>query len=228
MKSLLAIATGFLATLVVFGSGIALAMFVMMPMPDGRPDAKGEDVASVWSSIPRQVERGAQGFERIAAVVPADAVDVKAVDTDDVVAPAAGDVSTDMITTASLQGDDDPVTDDDAYRLMDAHVAWCHERYRSYREADNSYQPYRGGRRECVSPHLDELTFAQGDAQTVSVAGYVADEGVGSAASDPWRELGLVDMSPAHIDDCFRRYRSYRVEDNSYQPYGGGPRRQCQ
>ena len=35
-----------------------------------------------------------------------------------------------------------------------AHVAWCSQRYRSYRAYDNSYQPYNGPRRECVSPYL--------------------------------------------------------------------------
>lgn len=32
----------------------------------------------------------------------------------------------------------------------------------------------------------------------------------------------------AQAQSCFARYRSYRVEDNSYQPFDGGPRRQCQ
>ncbi len=31
-----------------------------------------------------------------------------------------------------------------------------------------------------------------------------------------------------HASYCFGRYRSYRPEDNSYQPFGGGPRRQCE
>ncbi|RUX50229.1 BA14K family protein, partial [Mesorhizobium sp. M7A.F.Ca.AU.001.01.1.1] len=35
-------------------------------------------------------------------------------------------------------------------------------------------------------------------------------------------------LSADHVDSCFSRYRSYRPEDNSYQPYSGGPRRQCQ
>ena len=34
-----------------------------------------------------------------------------------------------------------------------AHVQWCKERYRSYRASDNSFQPYKGPRRACVSPH---------------------------------------------------------------------------
>lgn len=35
-----------------------------------------------------------------------------------------------------------------------------------------------------------------------------------------------VDATQAQF--CYARYRSYRVEDNSYQPFDGGPRRQCQ
>jgi hypothetical protein len=31
----------------------------------------------------------------------------------------------------------------------------------------------------------------------------------------------------AHYDWCYDRYRSYDAGSNSYQPLGGGPRRQC-
>jgi hypothetical protein len=34
-----------------------------------------------------------------------------------------------------------------------AHVQWCYDRWRSYRASDNSYQPYNGPRRQCVSPY---------------------------------------------------------------------------
>ncbi|WP_315920204.1 BA14K family protein [Mesorhizobium sp. SP-1A] len=34
-----------------------------------------------------------------------------------------------------------------------SHVRWCSERYRSYRAYDNSWQPYNGPRRQCVSPY---------------------------------------------------------------------------
>lgn len=34
-----------------------------------------------------------------------------------------------------------------------AHVQWCYDRYRSYREYDNSWQPYNGPRRLCHSPY---------------------------------------------------------------------------
>ncbi len=40
-----------------------------------------------------------------------------------------------------------------AYRLSTAHYRWCEARYRSYRAWDNSFQPYNGPRRACVSPY---------------------------------------------------------------------------
>lgn len=46
---------------------------------------------------------------------------------------------------------------DNGYRAdrrggMSNHVAWCEQRYRSYRASDNTYNPGHGGRRQCVSP----------------------------------------------------------------------------
>jgi len=39
------------------------------------------------------------------------------------------------------------------YRGSNAHVRWCYDRYRSYRAYDNTYQPYNGPRRQCISPY---------------------------------------------------------------------------
>ena len=36
---------------------------------------------------------------------------------------------------------------------IDMHIDWCYDRYRSYRESDNTYQPYQGRRRQCHSPY---------------------------------------------------------------------------
>ncbi|SIT59259.1 conserved hypothetical protein [Mesorhizobium prunaredense] len=44
----------------------------------------------------------------------------------------------------------------------------------------------------------------------------------------PSDETGTAELPPEHVQCCFSRYRSYRPEDNSYQPYSGGPRRQCE
>lgn len=38
-------------------------------------------------------------------------------------------------------------------RYGGSHVEWCANRYRSYRAYDNTYQPYGGPRRLCVSPY---------------------------------------------------------------------------
>jgi len=40
------------------------------------------------------------------------------------------------------------------HRLPASHVRWCHNRYRSYRASDNTFQPYNGPRRQCRSPYL--------------------------------------------------------------------------
>lgn len=40
------------------------------------------------------------------------------------------------------------------------------------------------------------------------------------------RRYSRVQMSRAHVDWCYSRYRSYRAYDNTFQPYNG-PRRQC-
>jgi BA14K-like protein len=39
------------------------------------------------------------------------------------------------------------------YRLTNAHVRWCYNRYRSYDARSNSFQPYGGPRRACYSPY---------------------------------------------------------------------------
>jgi len=38
-------------------------------------------------------------------------------------------------------------------RLSHAHVRWCDAKYRSYRVSDNTFQPYHGPRKPCVSPY---------------------------------------------------------------------------
>jgi hypothetical protein len=40
-----------------------------------------------------------------------------------------------------------------AYVGGSAHHGWCAQRYRSYRAWDNTFQPYNGPRRYCISPY---------------------------------------------------------------------------
>lgn len=41
-----------------------------------------------------------------------------------------------------------------AVRGGNAHYRWCYGRYKSYRQWDNSWQPYHGPRRQCISPYI--------------------------------------------------------------------------
>ncbi|MGB8818244.1 MAG: BA14K family protein [Rhizobiaceae bacterium] len=45
-----------------------------------------------------------------------------------------------------------PTIRNNVYR-GNAHLNWCENRYRSYRPYDNSWKPYNGPRRICVSPY---------------------------------------------------------------------------
>ncbi|UVK41760.1 BA14K family protein [Mesorhizobium sp. AR10] len=100
--------------------------------------------------------------------------------------------------------------------LSVAHVDWCGSRYRSYRPGDNSYLSYSGERRDCISPLLAGAAESQPLDENVSFVNF---------ASTSDHAAGYVND---HQQYCFSRYRSYRAEDNTYQPFSGGPRRQCQ
>jgi hypothetical protein len=49
--------------------------------------------------------------------------------------------------------DDGPRYVRPGYRLSNAHVRWCYNRYRSYDRYSNTFQPYNGPRRACYSPY---------------------------------------------------------------------------
>lgn len=40
-----------------------------------------------------------------------------------------------------------------AKRWGNRHVRWCRNHYASYRRIDNSWKPYNGPRRKCISPY---------------------------------------------------------------------------
>ncbi|OWV73577.1 hypothetical protein ATY76_29980 [Rhizobium sp. R339] len=86
-------------------------------------------------------------------------------------------------------------------KLSVQHLSWCRERYRSFDPETNSYRAYSGEVRECSSPF--QQTVAAADAH---MGGY---------------------LNPQAAAWCAARYRSYRPEDNTYQPWDG-PRRVCQ
>ena len=202
MKAVLALVGGFVLTLAVFASGLAFAAWLIVAKPAHQAQP-ADSVSQLWTKDAQPVDKAAQGLERVAAAQPAApdaAARVQAPDPTDTgaVAPDAGEQQA---------------------RLPAAHVSWCADRYRSYNPDDNSYRSYSGQQRPCVSPYLD-TTAADQAAQQPAEVSYVES---GAAPL-----VATAELSDDHVQSCFSRYRSYRPEDNSYQPYSGGPRRQCE
>ena len=238
MKSFLAFVGGFVLSLAIFFSGIVMAITYFHAEPV-KIQQVGRDVAHLWTAEPQKVEPAAQAFERIAvdsgqpeakqprAVPQGGAVTAAAAASTSAEVDAA-EVDT-MTTAAVASGSDPALRSPEMEAMAAAHADWCASRYRSYRPRDDSYTPYSGGRRRCISPYSEA---SQGIAATPVSAepeadGYVHAE---DEASTAYVEYASDDMQldGDHIDYCFSRYRSYRPEDNTYQPFGGGPRRQCE
>lgn len=234
MKILLVILGAAAATLGLYASGFVTAMAYLSaePTPVWKPN---RDEGGLWTLEPVAVTAGDQDFERlpargvaggalVASAAAADGPDGKAaLDEDPVEAPVDG------AATASIAGDADLVPDDEteprrarAPAMSAAHVQWCLDRYRSYRIEDDSYTPYGGGSRACVSPYVAGSAGISPGGQAYAQA----DDPLADARADVPLQRRTY-LTPGHIQSCFDRYRSYRPSDNSYQPYGGGPRRQC-
>lgn len=97
-------------------------------------------------------------------------------------------------------GSTSPRTPHDQRQLSAQHQIWCSQRFRSFDPATNTYRSYGGDVRQCVSP-FDQ--HADDDSETVGKSARATDAA--------W---------------CASRYKSYRAEDNTYQPYGKA-RRPC-
>lgn len=117
-----------------------------------------------------------------------------------------------------------------------AHAEWCYARYRSYRVEDNSYQPYSGARRQCRPPGARPgiAAVSPDDPRQEPIRHDelqpVPDETVPAGDVADYTDPQMIESDTpvgAHEEWCFARYRSYRVEDNSYQPFDGSSRRQC-
>jgi hypothetical protein len=61
----------------------------------------------------------------------------------------AGAFAAGVAAGAAIAG---PVRPAPGERLAAAHVRWCSDHYATYRAWDNSYRPYVGPRRQCLSP----------------------------------------------------------------------------
>lgn len=253
MKVVFGIIGGFVLTLAVFGSGLAFAVWLLVSKP-AHHVAPARGVAELWTRDARPVDAAAQAYERLPddpgtkATPPAQAAppvaEAPRTATADVQQPSGSAADSgqapDPGATAALP----PGAPQAQAALPAAHVEWCANRYRSYRPQDNSYRAYSGEIRPCVSPYLDPERTASGQTARGGVVpeiapGETAPDEIGpgnypdeQAMDGPpddapvWGDAPVV--SSDHVDYCFSRYRSYRPEDNSYQPFDGGPRRQCE
>jgi len=259
MKPILAVIGGFALSFGMFIAGILFAVFVMIDEPPHTANAP-VNMAEVWSNEPRAVNVEAQAFERLPAAKkgggneasaegakPADGGGIVAAAHTDQAAPAVDTMTTDALPADAAEESqvaEPAVENRAAARLYLAHADWCSRRYRSYDAGTNSYSPYNGGRRECMSPYWAEYAALTGAPARESNERFVplADNWAGESvpADEPSQPLdyvfddagavedtGLV-IDDQHVRDCFTRYRSYRPEDNTYQPWGGGPRLQCE
>jgi len=216
MKYVLATLSGMAVTLCAFVGGIAVAVAYLSadPIPVQKPSSAP---AVTFTATPKKVNAAEQNYHRIPSRLPADTLSesqvaelVRQGEVDDV-------QPIDAMTTTSISDRKAPEA-----TLSNEHVAWCSQRYRSYRKEDNSYTSYSGRSRECVSPYSDTIAHAD-EGPSYLEASVVGSPG--KMSHHDGAAAGGVDSD--HIASCFARYNSYRVEDNTYQPYGGGPRRLC-
>lgn len=234
MKALLAIIAGFGASLGMFAGGLALAIYLVAVEPEQKP-GPSVDMADLWTPEPRKVDRAAQHLERLPAD-PASGPEIVAVSAGQTPAesPAAGAVDDGatssvqaaagegLVQAAAGEGEGLPLNEYPSNELSAAHVAWCADRYRSYRPEDDSYTSYSGEQQPCVSPFSGELTATAEGVFAESYPELLEEPSVQYVSDGP-----AAFVTDDHASYCFSRYRSYRPEDNSYQPYGGGPRQQC-
>jgi hypothetical protein len=216
MKAVLGVVGGFVLTLAMFASGVVFAVWTLTAKPVDRA-APAASVAELWTKDAQPVDKAALNLARVPATQPA-APDAAA-RAQETPAQETAQQSATLVANAA------PAEEEQA-ALPAAHVSWCANRYRSYSPEDNSYISYSGQQRPCVSPYLnanDNTADETGDesVQTATQVGYAETGDMVSATN-------LSSVSAGHIESCFGRYRSYRPEDNTYQPYSGGPRRQCE
>lgn len=245
MKMLAALIAGLLLSMTTFVAGLVIAItFLNAGGPEHPLD--GDDVTALWSSEPVTIEKSAQTFERlparpvpkaqaVAALSQAAAGARAAVDATPAEARQETEPMVDPVVTGAIDTQAETDKEQASWRNS-AHVDWCKRRFRSYDVETNSYRPYGGGTRSCESPYSDvaETELSPDDADSRDPEGTVrrqhsqvdADQGAMEQVTYAEGPETLADDD--HVQSCFARYRSYRPEDNSYQPYDGGPRRQCE
>ena len=221
MKTVAALAAGVLLSLTTFIAGVFGTAIYLSDMHETKA-RKSADVSDLWTLEPVVVSADNQRLERTAAVRSVQKKDdvEKADPLDDGQAPDVDAVetgSTSDIEQASFAGvETDP-----------RHIDWCMTRYNSYRMEDDTYQPYHGVRRRCNSPYQDMADSGIAAFAASAQADSVRLHTMGDDADGALTMQAAYVVDEAHARKCSARYRSYRFEDNTYQPLSGGPRRQC-
>lgn len=249
MKTIAALIAGLLLSAATFVAGIVIAL-VYLDVGDGQPRTQNLDTAALWTTEPASVEKQTLSFERLPARPVPKEREVASLNKDATVRslkdtttpnsePVADDpmAVVDPITTGGIDPAQTDTNTTPRAELAAAHIEWCSRRYRSYRAEDNSYRPFSGGRGSCESPYSDFATAKFGPEEMLDEA--EPDVRQTRDNAEPMEDDGAFEqiiyedapntaLSGDHIQSCMDRYRSYRPEDNTYQPYDGGPRRQCE
>ncbi|MDR6818525.1 hypothetical protein J2X76_003702 [Neorhizobium sp. 2083] len=244
MKPILLLLGSLVLLVLVFLSGVIITANVIAE-PEPHKFAH-MDTPDLWTSQPKAVDTVKQDYQRLPPASPAVTVAAEGQTGAAVPQPAA---AVDHTVTASINPQhSDGVSQPQEQRkaLADpAQADWCAARYKSYRVEDNSYQPLSGGpRRQCQAPGVSTVSASaapmpsqpqslpmQDELQPLpETPAARADQRARDGASGYAQSQVIDTGAPAgsHEEWCFARYRSYQPEDNSYQPFAGGPRRQCQ
>ncbi|CAN7327041.1 BA14K family protein [Neorhizobium sp. LjRoot104] len=245
MKPILLLLGSLVLVVMVFLSGVIITANVIAE-PEPHKFAH-MDTPDLWTSQPKAVDTVKQNYQRLPGAMPPASLAADKQETPAVRQASAG-VSVDKTVTASInpqQPASVPQPQAERKAMVDpAQADWCFARYRSYRIEDNSYQPFSGGpRRQCQAPGAAVTETVAAD-PAPSQALQIEDElqplpekltarvsqqaDDGAAGYAPSRAIDADTAAGSHQEWCFDRYRSYQAEDNSYQPFAGGPRRQCQ
>lgn len=254
MKPILLLLGSLVLLVLVFLSGVIItANVIAVPEPHKFANM---DTPDLWTSKPKAVDTAGQEYKRLPTATPPASVAADTRETPAVQQTAAG-VVVDNTVTGSINPQQPasvpqpqatlPQPQEERKAMVNpAQADWCFARYRSYRIEDNSYQPMSGGpRRQCRAPGA----AATGDVAAAPVpdqpqappmqdelqplpeapaarANQRADDGAAGYTQSQAIDADV--PAGSHEEWCFARYRSYQAEDNSYQPFAGGPRRQCQ
>jgi hypothetical protein len=200
--------------------GVVLASAALAP-EEAPHNFTGLDIRDLWTMKPVRIDRSAQNLERLPpryashVVMTEPDTDVSDGSVQTAVAERDSEVADiDILVTAAI---DESTSGFGADTLPPEHFSWCEARYRSYDPVRNAYRSFSGEIRPCDSPYQVEIMaeLDEGDANVTTVS---AD------GSNPVAGM----KNETHVMACMERYRSYRPSDNTYQPYGGGPRQPCQ